>query len=250
MEPDKQAATVLSQPPTLLRRAGVIGDVHGHSTLLEVALRFLSHREDLDAILCTGDLPGTTANGDTDLCCRLLTQYEVLAVRGNHDRWSLENDTERVLLGISDQWPLAPASIAFLKTLPTTREFDTAMGPLLLCHGTGEDDQTGVYPGDSGIALESNHQLNAIYSEGHIHVMIAGHTHQRMVRVLDHLTLINAAAVACEKSNSLPTRLSPGTALRRKNPTFSIADFENRFVQFYNIDRVTYTVTEADRFML
>ncbi len=250
MEPDKQAATALSQPPTLLRRAGVIGDVHGHSTLLEVALRYLSEKTDLDAILCTGDLPGSTANGDTDVCCRLLAQYGVTAVRGNHDRWSLENDNERVLLGISDQWPLAPASIDYLKTLPVTREFETELGPLLLCHGTGEDDQTGVYPGDSGVALESNHQLNAVFSEGRIRIMIAGHTHQRMVRALDHLTLINAAAVACEKSNSLPTRLSPGTALRRKNPCFSIIDFDERYVQFYNIDRVTYTVTESDRFVL
>jgi predicted phosphodiesterase len=190
------------------------------------------------------------ANGDTNVCCQLVAEYGVLAVRGNHDRWSLENDNQRVLLGISDQWPLAPASIEFLKTLPPTREFETAFGPLLLCHGTGEDDQTGVYPGDNAIALESNHQFNAIYNEGRIRVMIAGHTHQRMVRVLDHLTLINSAAVACEKENSLPTRLSPGTALRRKNPCFSIVDFENRFVQFYNIDRVTFNIMEADRFML
>jgi predicted phosphodiesterase len=250
MEPDKQAATVSSQPTCLLRRAGVIGDIHGHSTLLEVALRFLTERKDLDAVLCTGDLPGTTANGDTDVCCKLLAEYGVLAVRGNHDRWSLENDGQRILLGISDQWPLAATSIEYLKTLPSTREFETPLGPLLLCHGTGEDDQTGVYPGDIGIALESNHQLNAIYSEGRIRFMISGHTHQRMVRVLDHLTLINAAAVACEKSSSLPTRLSPGTALRRKNPCFSIIDFENRSVQFYNIDRVSYDVTEADQFRL
>ncbi len=250
MEPDKQAATKSSQPSHFLRRVGVIGDIHGHSTLLEIALRFLSQRTDLDAILCTGDLPGDIANGDTDLCCRLLAQSDVLCVRGNHDRWSIENQEHRVLLGISDQWPLAEESIAYLRTLPPTREFETALGPFLLCHGTGEDDQVAVYPGDTGIALESNHQLNAIYSEGRIRLMISGHTHQRMVRVLDHLTLINAAAVACEKSNSLPTRLSPGTALRRKNPSFSILDFEDGYVQFHNIDRVSYTVAEADRFML
>jgi predicted phosphodiesterase len=149
MEPDKQAATEPSQPVPLLRRAGVIGDVHGHNTLLEVALQFLAKQENLDAILSTGDLPGTTANGDTDVCCKLIADHGVLAVRGNHDRWSLENNNQRVLLGISDQWPLAPESIEFLKTLPPTREFDTALGLLLLCHGTGEDDQTGVYPGDN-----------------------------------------------------------------------------------------------------
>lgn len=250
MEPKKQAATESSQPTSLLRRAGVIGDIHGHSALLQVALRFLSKQPDLDAILCTGDLPGGTANGDTDLCCKLLAESAVLAVRGNHDRWSIENEEERVLLGISDQWPLAAESMEYLKTLPPTREFDTPLGPFLLCHGTGPDDQTAVYPGDTGIALESNDTLRAIYNEGRIRLMISGHTHQRMVRIIDHLTLINSAAVACEKSNSLPTRLSPGTALRRKNPCVSIIDFENRSVQFYNIDRVTNAVTEADRFML
>ena len=250
MEPKKQAATLPSQPPAILHRAGVIGDVHGHSTLLEVALRFLATQPDLDAILCTGDLPGSEANGDTNDCCRLLQKYNVLSVRGNHDRWSIENNDKRVLLGISDQWPLAPESIEFLKTLPPTREFETPLGPLLLCHGTGEDDHMGVYPGDSGTALESNQQLHTIFSEGRIRLMIAGHTHQRMVRTLDHLTVINSAAVACEKGSSLPTRLSPGTALRRKNPCLSILDFDKRHVQFYNIERVSFEVAESDRFAL
>jgi predicted phosphodiesterase len=250
MEPIKQAATLSSQPHSVLCRAGLIGDVHGHSALLEIALRFLTRQKELDAILCTGDLPGDTANGDTDVCCKLLSEARVLSVRGNHDRWSIENQDQRVLLGISDQWPLASDSIEYLKTLPPTREFETPLGPVLLCHGTGEDDQTGVYPNDIEFSLETNEQLKAVHDAGRIRLMIAGHTHQRMVRTLDHLTLINSAAVACEKSNSLPTRLSPGTALRRKNPCFSIVDFENRYIQFYNIDRVSYEIAEADRFAL
>ncbi|MBC8104120.1 MAG: metallophosphoesterase family protein [Cytophagales bacterium] len=249
MEQEKQATATLS-PPALLRRVGVIGDVHGHSSLLDAALQFLSPRTDLDALVCTGDIPGDARHGDTDCCCRLLEEHRVFVVRGNHDRWAVENEHERVLLGLSDQWPLSKDSIAYLKSLPATLEFDTPLGPLLVCHGTGEDDQTGVYPGDTRAVLESNDPLHALYGEGRIRVMIAGHTHQRMVRTLDHLHIVNAAAVACERDGSLSMRVSPGTVLRHKNPCLAIVDFETRRVQYYNIARSKLTVTEAESYLL
>ncbi len=46
----------------------------------------------LDAVLCVGDV--VDGGGDADRCCALLSAAAVSTVRGNHDRWFLE-DTMR-----------------------------------------------------------------------------------------------------------------------------------------------------------
>jgi len=233
-----------------IRRVGLLGDIHGHSAELTTALTHLKELPDLDALLCTGDIPGMTVDGDSNHCCRLLEENRVIVVRGNHDRWAVENAESRVLLGLSDEWPLAPGSNQFLRSLPPTYEFETALGLVLLCHGTGSDDLTGLYPGDGINAFDHNHALHALYREERVRLLVCGHTHQRMVRQLDHLTILNASSLAWEKIEGLPMRTSPGTALRHKNPCFAVVDFEQRAAQFYNIDRVTHAIREAERFSL
>jgi len=71
-----------------LRRVGVLGDVHAEDGLLEAALDHLARYDDLDALLCTGDL--VTGPGDAGKCLEMLRAAGALCVRGNHDRWFLE----------------------------------------------------------------------------------------------------------------------------------------------------------------
>jgi predicted phosphodiesterase len=115
-------------------RIGIIGDVHGEDKALEVVLTFLQAQPGLDAFLCTGDLPGKQGVGDTNRCCELLQEYNVLTIRGNHDRWFTENEGVREMLGMVND-PVSLANRAYIATLPRTRTFDTPFGSLLLCHG-------------------------------------------------------------------------------------------------------------------
>ena len=72
----------------MLRKIGIIGDVHAEDHHLELAITTLS-TAGAEALLCTGDI--TDGSGDLDRCVELLVKHDVITVRGNHDRWVLQN---------------------------------------------------------------------------------------------------------------------------------------------------------------
>ena len=197
-----------------LRRVGVIGDIHAEDGHLQAALEFLAG-SDLDLIMAVGDV--ADGRGSVDRCCRLLRQYRVAAVAGNHERWLLAGEAR----DLPDATPPAEVSSearAYLSSLPRTLEYETAAGRLLLCHGLGADDMGGVKPGDYGYALAANFALQRLMREGRYRFVVNGHTHRRMVRSFEGLTIINA-----------------GTLFREHQPCFLVADFEGGFVQYYDL---------------
>lgn len=202
--------------PQPLRRVGIIGDVHTEDAFLDATLRFLRSVPALDALLCTGDI--VTGPGDPTRCCALLADADVLTVRGNHDRWfftvgAFHDPTDHFGEDVSDD------ARAFLAALPPTRAFDTPRGRLLLCHGLGDDDMAGVYPGDTGVALEANHRLHALVRREEFAIVVNGHTHRRMRKTIDGtLTILNA-----------------GTLRRDHGPGFLVADLETGGVECYNL---------------
>jgi putative phosphoesterase len=205
--------------PLAFTRVGLIGDVHTELGHLEHALERVS-KLGVDAILCTGDVvDGPHDATDAAACCALLQQFGVITVCGNHDRW-IQDGEMRDLPGAVDPEEAPPELTAFLSRLPPTIEFDTPLGRVMLCHGTGADDMNGVQPFDHGLALETNQALQAILREGRVRCLISGHTHRPMVRVIGSLTLINA-----------------GTLLADQAPCFSVIDFEKRHIQFYDIGK-------------
>lgn len=202
----------------LLRRVGIIGDPHAEDELLDAAICFL-RRENVDAILCTGDI--VTGAGDANRCCHLLIENDVPTVRGNHDRWFLTSGYAEMFADSTPPESLNAKARAFLATLPPTRRFETVHGSLQLAHGTDSDDMRGVYPGDGRWVLEANPLLRRLYAENVYRVLVGGHTHARMLRQFDHLTLLNA-----------------GTLRRERSPGFLVADFAAETVQTYLFDNL------------
>ena len=209
---------------SFLRRVGVIGDVHAEDADLEAVLNFLREQGDLDALLCTGDI--VDGEGDASRCCALLREAGALTVRGNHDRWLFEmRRYESVDL----------SARAYLAALPPTRRFQTPRGPLLLCHGLGDNDITrwsgypGVYPDDGESALQANLPLLRLLMQAQYRFVINGHTHRRMVRTLDDLTILNA-----------------GTLQWGYERGFLIADFERAIARFYTIAADGPEITPAE----
>jgi predicted phosphodiesterase len=199
----------------LARRIGLIGDVHHEDQALELVL---DHFEglSLDLTLCTGDIADGV--GDFARCCRLLRGRKVDVVRGNHDRWLLAG-TMRTL---SDALPLSALEgpdRTWLPSLPSTREYGTIAGTMLLCHGTGDDDMSTVLPDDFAYGLESNDELQRLLRQRRYRLVVSGHSHRRMVRLFDELTLVNAGTLAAEHS-----------------PCCSLIDLENRCVRFWDIN--------------
>ena len=210
---------------TMLKMVGIIGDVHGEDVALEAALHFLQFEGPFDALFCTGDLPAKQGIGDMDRACQLLDDAGVLTIRGNHDRWMIESESVADFFGGDDK-VASLATRAFLHSLPPFREFETPLGPLLLCHGIARDDMSGIYPG--GNDDEISRALESYGLPGKYRLMVNGHTHRRMVRPLTDFTIINAGSLRWEE-----------------NPGFLIADFVAATVHLFDVTPFTYQITRA-----
>lgn len=218
-----------SDTPMLRERVALIGDVHGEDAALQAILSFLADLGPLDAILCTGDIPGRAGVGNTGRCCALLDAAGAFTIRGNHDRWFFEKTGKR--FG-DDTGPLAPAELTFLRRLPTTRSFDTPHGALLLCHGVATDDMSGIYPGGDDDMIDR--VLESYGLPGDYALMIAGHTHRRMVRPLPSGMLL----------------LNPGTLRWDEEPGFGVLDLEAGVLQFYDLTPIINTIQPGERHTL
>jgi len=195
----------------MLRRVGVIGDVHCESETLGRVLAVLESM-DLDAILCVGDL--VDGPGDADATLHMLEDHGVQCVAGNHERWFL-TDEQRNLDNATHE--VDQKSRAFLESLPKIRRYRTPNGTMLLSHGIGEDDEAWLRPDTRGYALQDISTLRELMADESVQFLIGGHTHERMVRVFSGLSVINA-----------------GTLHRKDEQTFTVVDFETMRVRFYS----------------
>lgn len=172
-------------------RIGLIGDVHQEDLALGWALGLLQD-EGVDLVVCVGDI--ADGFGDLDACCELLESHGVVTVKGNHDRWFLAQQM-RDLPQAAAAGAATPASREWLEQLPSTVSIETPGGLALVCHGMDSDDMVGVKPHDEGYALESNLPLQRLLASDEHRIVIAGHTHQPMLRRVGHLTLVNAGTL-------------------------------------------------------
>lgn len=196
-------------------KLGLLGDIHAEDVRLAAALAIF-RREHVDQVLFVGDV--VDGEGDVDRCCALLTVSKALGVRGNHDRWILE-DRMRSLPRAHRKDDLAPPSLALLSALPATRDIQTPRGLLLLCHGVGDDDMQRLRPDDDGYAIESNLALANLVDAKRWTFAVGGHTHERMVRRFGALSFINAGTLAFDHA-----------------PCCAIFDVENGRVAFFDLE--------------
>lgn len=189
----------------VLRRVGLIGDVHAEDEALAFALAELL-RLGAETLLQVGDI--ADGPGDLTRTIELLREHQVLAVRGNHDRWQLSDDL-RTLPYASLRSEIEPSVVEYLSALPPTREFASARGHVLLCHGLGHNDMVGVKPDHEGYDIAMNQELQQLIAERHFSFVLNGHTHRPMLRSFGALSIVNA-----------------GTLLRENERCFTLIDFE------------------------
>ncbi len=189
----------------VIRRVGLIGDLHAEDETLAFVLTELK-KLGAETLLQVGDI--ADGPGDLSRTIELLLEHQVLAVRGNHDRWLLSNQM-RELPYAEQLAETAPAAVAFLGALPVTREFRSPRGHVLLCHGFGTNDMAGVKPDHEGYDISSNTDLHQLINERRYRFVLNGHTHRPMLRTFGPLSIINA-----------------GTLLRDFERCFTFVDFE------------------------
>jgi putative phosphoesterase len=194
---------------------GILGDIHTEDLFLELAINFFKE-QNVSRILSVGDI--VDGNGNINKCIELLRNNNVIAVRGNHERWILNNEM-RQLPDANYLEEVDKCNIEYLKSLPTTYELEINDEKILLCHGLDDDDMKGVLPYDYGYAIDANVNLQWLDTEEKYKYIINGHTHMRMVRKFEFVTIINA-----------------GTLFHRHNPCILITDFEKKYALFHNIE--------------
>jgi len=175
----------------VIRRVGLIGDVHAEDEALEFVLAQLE-RLGVDQLLQVGDI--ADGAGDLRRTIALLRQHRVLAVRGNHDRWLLGNQL-RELPRAHRLADTAPEVAHYLGELPVTREFRSPRGHVLLCHGLGKNDMACVKPEHEGYDIAFNTELQQLISERRYRFVLNGHTHRSMLRTLGPLSIVNAGSL-------------------------------------------------------
>lgn len=197
-----------------LGRVGVLGDVHCSHERLQAALA-LFEREGVERVVCVGDL--VDGPGSPNPAIELLDDRGILTVRGNHERWILQEELRDLpyanrLSELSDQ------AATFIRTLPATAELDTVGGLVLLCHGLADNDMAGVYPEHLPADLTANAPLQELLRSARYSYVINGHTHRRMVRRVGTLTIVNA-----------------GTLLESDAPCCVVVDFAAERAHYYSL---------------
>jgi predicted phosphodiesterase len=189
----------------VIRRIGLIGDLHAEHEALAFVLAEL-RQLGAETLLQVGDI--ADGPGDLTRTVELLREHQVLAVRGNHDRWLLGNQLRELpyAMQLSDT---VPTVIDYLNALPVTREFRSPRGHVLLCHGLGTSDMVGVKPDHEGYDISSNTELQRLITERRYRFVLNGHTHRSMLRTFGPLSIVNA-----------------GTLLRDDERCFTYVDFE------------------------
>lgn len=198
----------------MYQRIGVIGDVHAHHRNLEVALEYLSSQQ-VDVLVCTGDI--MDGQGDVDACIGLLRGADVITVRGNHDRWVMQ-DKARHVPHAHHRKDLADDVLEYLQALPIQQQLNTVAGQLLLCHGVAQHDLGKIWPGTERMAAERSSELDALIAKGDFELMINGHMHYRTLIHFEALTLLNA-----------------GTVRGDHRPGFSLLDLGEQRVHGYEV---------------
>jgi predicted phosphodiesterase len=204
------------EPRPAVHRLGIIGDVHAEDGRLAQALDYLA-KAHVDQTICTGDI--VDGLGCPERSLRLLQTHKVITVRGNHDRWLLD-DRVRHVPNAHRRKELTVESLTYLAGLPTVTEIETLSGTLMLCHGIGSNDLQKVWPGSANMPMIQSKTLDDLIARGHYRFIINGHMHFRTMIHFDAMTLINA-----------------GTLKGERWPGFMLADFSKQTItslRFHN----------------
>jgi len=190
-------------------RIGLLGDIHGDLRALESTLRHLDSHG-VDQLLCTGDLIGY--GWQADEVAALVRSLAIPCVRGNHDRWALE---DRRVLGARGWKPaqLADETWELLGSLPTSIRWRAAGALIEVHHGSPASDTEFVNPYRP--LPSSVHQF---WERADASVLVVGHTHTTMIDrscrglILNPGSIVGVSGVAT--SYTFAVLEMPSTAVR------------------------------------
>ena len=177
-------------------KLAVLADIHGNSFALTAVLHDMARCGVTQAVNLGDHLSGPIdAAGTADL----LMAQDFVAIRGNHDRWLVEQDPAQ--MGPSDKVAfdvLQPAQLDWLKSLPPTA---THGDDVFLCHGTPSSDASywleRVEP-NGVIRPASRDEVEREADNIDAGRSLCGHTHlPRLAQLERGAIILNPGSVGC-----------------------------------------------------
>ncbi|MGG7519028.1 metallophosphoesterase family protein [Allorhizobium undicola] len=198
-------------------RFAAIADIHGNNLALMAVLHDIRQNGiGMEAVVNLGDCfsgPLDTAGTAETLC-----SLPIVTVRGNHDRYLIEQSPER--MGPSDREAfsqLQPHHLDWIRTLPVTSVWRQEV---FLCHAMPAADDVywleAVTP-EGVVHLRPRTEIEAAASALLFPLILCGHSHiPRAVQLSDGRLIVNPGSVGCPAyDDDLPVhhRVETGNAL-------------------------------------
>lgn len=177
-------------------KIGVITDIHNNLPALEAVLPLLSGCE---TIVCCGDVIGIGPHPE-QVVRRLMRMPNLIAVRGNHDRYLLEGMSDAECMGADEmamhRWEharLSAESMEFLRALPLRAEFQAEglhVAALHYCMDAG-----GRYVRFTPNPTPAD--LDSMFADVCADVILYGHDHAPSVQRSSRALYVNCGSVGC-----------------------------------------------------
>jgi predicted phosphodiesterase len=216
---------------------GVLGDIHGNREALVAVLEALD-RENIDRLLCVGDVVGY--NADPDECVALLRARGVVVICGNHDligtrRLGFDRCSNKAMHALKrTRLRLSADTAAYLCSLPEHYLLEQRS---ILIHGGVRDVEqymtTPVHALQNASYLRSDYPGRNVCFYGHTHVQRVFEISGDEVRDLpvvaplklweDRLYFINPGSVDASRKRG------------GKHAQYAIFDSSARSVEFFHV---------------
>jgi len=169
-------------------KVALLADIHGNLDALKAVLAD-ANRSGLTIFLNAGDVVGFGIYPSQVI--QIVQSARFLTAVGNVDLETLEALRNPKNTGTldSDIKDISPADIVYLESLPNELRLEIAGKRILVTHGTPDSVDEHIYPNSP------EERLREIAAEGSSDVIITGHSHTQMKRVVDDVTFINPGSV-------------------------------------------------------
>ncbi len=173
-----------------------ISDIHGNRSALEAVLKDIAYNG-IDTIVNLGD--HFSGPLDAKGTAKILLQHDMICIRGNHDRWLVEQLPSE--MGPSDFAAALQLDDNHRQWLAELQPTATVLDDVFLCHGTPKSDLTYWMESvktDGTVCMSDQHTILQ-YAQGLVsRVILCGHTHiPRIVRLTQGRLLVNPGSVGC-----------------------------------------------------
>lgn len=180
-------------------KIAIISDIHGNNVALEAVLKDLAQQGNIDQIVVPGDMYafGPAPN---EVYATLQQLPKARFLLGNTDRYLLagtypvtasDNGWQEKLL-LSFRWTvehLSAEGLRFLETLPASKVIQDGKRQLLAVHGSPRSDE-------EGLTMKTRAEdLQAMSIGPRVAVLVGGHTHIPLDRVIGKVRVVNAGSV-------------------------------------------------------